>query len=104
MEKFEVRFLQEALDDLEEIVSYIALDNPAAAMRMHDKIIQDAENLSASPEMGHRPSYAKIREAGYRMLITKPYISFYKKIGNNVFIYRVIHGARNWKRILSSET
>jgi plasmid stabilization system protein ParE len=104
MQKFEVRFLQEALDDLDEIVSYIAQDKPAAAWRMHDKIIQYAEDLSFFPEMGHLPRYAKIRKAGYRMLIAKPYILFYKKIDDIVFIYRVIHGARDWKRLLPEET
>ena len=103
MGKHEVIFLKEALDDLEEIVAYIARDNPAAAWRMHDKIVQYAEDLSFFPEMGHLPRYAKMRKAGYRMLIVKPYILFYKKTGDNIFIYHVIHGKRNWKRILSEE-
>jgi plasmid stabilization system protein ParE len=53
MEAYDVQFLQEALDDLEEIVLYIAQDSrqvgrkgeqlakqaTSPALRMHDKII-----------------------------------------------------------------
>ena len=39
MEVYDVRFLKEALEDLEEIVLYIAQDSRHAALRLHDKII-----------------------------------------------------------------
>jgi len=35
---YNIRFRQEALDDLEEIILYIAQNNKSAALRMHDKI------------------------------------------------------------------
>jgi len=35
MEIYDVRFLQEALDDLEEIILYVAQDSPKAALRMN---------------------------------------------------------------------
>ena len=37
MEVYDVRFLQDALDDLEEIVLHIAQDNIIAALQMHEK-------------------------------------------------------------------
>ena len=33
---------------------------------------------------------------GYRMLRIKPYVAFYRIIGHDVFIYRVLHGAMNY--------
>ena len=96
METYEVHFLQEALDDLEEIVLYIAQDSRAAAIRMHDKIIEKANDLTTFPKRGRLVPDKKMSEAGYRMLGIKPYIAFYRVIGNIVFIYRVLHGATNY--------
>ena len=96
METYEVRFLQEALDDLEEIVLYIAQDSRAAALRMHDRIIEKANDLTVFPKRGRLVPDKKMSAAGYRMLGIKPYIAFYRVIGRNVFIYRVLHGATNY--------
>ena len=96
METYDVRFLQEALDDLEEIVLYIARDSRQAALRMHDKIIEKANELSAFPKRGRLVPDKKMAEAGYRVLGIKPYIAFYRVIERNVFIYRVLHGATNY--------
>ena len=96
METYDVRFLQEALEDLEEIVLYIAQDNRAAALRMHDRIIEKANDLTIFPKRGRLVPDKKMAAAGYRMLGIKPYIAFYRIIDRNVFIYRVLHGATNY--------
>ena len=96
MEIYEVRFLQEALDDLEEIVLYVARDSRVAALRMHDKIIECARDLETFPKRGRLVPDKKMSEAGYRMLGIKPYIALYRVIGRNIFIYRVLHGATNY--------
>ena len=96
MEIYEVQFLQEALDDLEEIVVYIARSSRATALRVHDEIIEKADELSVFPKRGRPVPDAKMSKAGYRMLLVKPYIAFYRIIGRNVFTYRVIHGAANY--------
>ena len=96
MEAYDVRFLQEALDDLEEIVLYIAQDSRQAALLMHDKIIDKANDLSVFPKRGRLVPENKMAAAGYRMLGIKPYIAFYRLLGRNVFIYRVLHGATNY--------
>ena len=104
MEAYSVRFLQEALDDLEEIVLYIARDNKTAALKMHDEIIKKANDLSIFPKRGRLAPDKKMREAGYRMLFIKPYIAFYRVIGLNVFIYRVIHGAADYPMLYEKMT
>ena len=96
METYEIRFLQEAMDDMEEIVCYIAQDNRAAALKMHDKIIEKANSLSTYPKRGRYIADAKMCKAGYRTLLIEPYIAFYRVLGHFVFIYRVIHGATNY--------
>jgi len=96
METYDVQFLQEALDDLEEIILYIAQDSRQAALRMHDIIIEKAKELSIFPKRGRLVPYAKMAESGYRMLGIKPYIMFYRVVESNVYIYRVLHGATNY--------
>ena len=108
MELYEVRFLQEALDDLEDIVLYIAQDNRSAALRMHDEIIGETNDLAVFPKRGRPVQEARMRKAGYRTLLIKPYIVFYRVINRNVLIYRVIHGATNYpmlyEKILGNAT
>jgi addiction module RelE/StbE family toxin len=96
METYDVSFLQAALDDLEEIVLYIAQDNRQAALRMHNDIIEKANNLTIFPKCGRLVPDRKMAAAGYRMLVIKPYIAFYRVADRNIFIYRVLHGATNY--------
>ena len=96
METYDVRFLQEALEDLEEIVLYIAQDSHQTALRMHDKIVEKTNDLTIFPKRGRLIPDKKMAAAGYRMLGNKPYIAFYRIIDRNVFIYRILHGAINY--------
>jgi len=104
MGTYEIRFLQEALDDLEEIVLYIAQENRGAALNMHDRIIEKVSALSAFPKCGRLIPDKKISAAGYRMLVIKPYIAFYRVIGQTIFIYRVLHGAVNYPLLYEKMT
>ena len=96
MKHYDVRFLQEALEDVEEIVLYIAQDSPQAALRMHDTIIEKATDLAVFPKRGRLVPDKKMTSAGYRVIGVKPYIMFYRIIDRSVFIYRVLHGATNY--------
>jgi len=104
MEVYDLCFLQEAVDDLEEIVLYIAQNNRAAAFRMHDTIIEKAKNLTLFPKRGRLVPDKKMSAAGYRMLGIKPYIVFYRIIERTVFIYRVLHGSRNYPSLYETMT
>jgi len=96
MKVCEIHFLQEAMDDLEEIVLYIAQDSRAAAIRMHEKIIGKVGDLATFPNRGRLIPDKKMSAAGYRVLGIKPYVVFYRVIDNNLFIYRILHGATNY--------
>jgi addiction module RelE/StbE family toxin len=104
MEAYNVRFLQEAWDDLEEIVLYIARDSRQAALRIHSKIIEKVTNLTVFPKRGRLIPDKKMAEAGYRMLVIKPYIAFYRVVDRTVFIYRVLHGATNYPMLYEQMT
>ncbi len=101
MELYDIRFLKDALDDLEEDVLYIAKDSKQAALLMHDKIIQKSNDLAHFPKLGRFVPDKKITEIGFRMLIVDKYIIFYRIIQNIVYIHRVLHGARNFPNLLA---
>ncbi|MCL1975147.1 MAG: type II toxin-antitoxin system RelE/ParE family toxin [Firmicutes bacterium] len=96
METYDVQFLQEALDDLEEIVLYIAQDSRQAALRMHGRIIEKTNDLRVFPKRGRLVPEKKMAAAGYRILGIKPYIAFYRIAERNVFMYRVLYGSINY--------
>lgn len=45
-----------ARDDLREIASYIARDNPAAALRVGERILRSVEPLKTMPQLGGNAS------------------------------------------------
>ena len=96
MDPFNVRFLQEALDDLEEIILYIAQSSPTAALNMHDANVARADDLKVFPKRGRLVPDKKMSAAGYRMLGINPYILFYRVVGQFIYVYRVLHGATNY--------
>ena len=88
-----IRWLDVAVDDLEDIADYIAQDNPVAAKRMVTRLWASVQTLAIHPEAG-RPG----RVYGTRELIVSktPFIVPYRIIGSEIQILRVLHGARQW--------
>jgi plasmid stabilization system protein ParE len=103
MEKYEVELLPAAYADLDEIFDYIMIDNPQAAAKMLDDIMQALRRLENFPHSGAPLSNHSLKEFNFRMVIVEPYLAFYRFIDNKVYIYRVLHGARNYLHLLNSE-
>jgi len=101
--KHKVVFLHSALEDLEQIVVYIAQDDVNAAQRLHDGIVETANKLSDFPMMGKLAPAEKIGKHGFRMIGHGQYLLFYKVYDNTVVILRVLHGARDYPNLLVTE-
>jgi addiction module RelE/StbE family toxin len=88
-----IRWLDIAVDDLEDIADYIAQDNPAAAGRIVARLWDAVKTLTEHPEAG-RPG----RVYGTRELVVSmtPFIVPYRIVGFEIQILRVLHGARQW--------
>lgn len=104
MKHYDVRFLRGALEDLEEIILYIANDSKEAALKMHDLITEKANDLAVFPKRGSLVPDKKITEMGFRMLVVSKYIAFYKINDNYVYIHRVLHGGRNYPVLFDIES
>jgi toxin ParE1/3/4 len=81
-----------ALQDLEQIADYIALDDPAAAKRLVRKVFTKAELLQDFPEMCPVPH--DLPDSRYRHLVVRPLRIFYRIHEDSVFIVYVMRSER----------
>jgi toxin ParE1/3/4 len=82
----------EAVVDLWEIAEYIARDKPTAAARFLEQMEQTIQAISQFPGMGASRDELLV---GMRSLPIGNYIVFYRHSAEQLFILRVIHGARD---------
>jgi toxin ParE1/3/4 len=80
-----------AKEDLIEIWTYIATDNPVAADRMLDVIDEKLAMLAANPRLG--PARPDIAE-GVRLLPIKRYVILYREVPGGIEAVRVVQGMR----------
>lgn len=99
-DSYQIRFLRIAEEDLIEIISYIALDNPTAAEKFAEKIENKIALLETDPFLGKRPREIEFKNLNYLYLIIGDYLVFYTIEDKTVFIHRILHSARNYKSIL----
>lgn len=85
-------FSPQALADLEAAVRFIAADNPDAAVRVGNALIDRVAILENFPLIGS--PYPK--RPGVRKLVSRPYVIYYRpRLEDNcVDILRYWHGAR----------
>lgn len=98
--KYQIRLLKIAEEDFTEIVTFIASENPIAAITIADKIEKNLELLSGNAQLGRITRDEDIRSLGYRYLIVQNYIIFYTVEKQVILIHRILHSARNYKAFL----
>ena len=97
--KYILRYLPVAVDDLISIFDWIAHDSPSHAAAFMDKIDQHIGSLKNHPFLGRVPRDEKLKNTGYRVLIIEAYLVFYAVRGKTVEIHRILHGSRNLEDI-----
>ncbi|MEE1035124.1 MAG: type II toxin-antitoxin system RelE/ParE family toxin [Agathobacter sp.] len=97
-----VLFSPEALNDLEEIKSYIQddLENDIAAANTLKKIFDRILELESFPKMGALLNSVTNTDNSYRYLLCNNYTAFYRIEKDSVYIVRVLYGRRDYLRIL----
>ena len=98
--KYTVRLLSTAEQDFNEIIDYILLENTSAAISIADKIESNLQFLENNPQLGRIPDDEELLRLGYRYLIVLDYLIFYKIEDTIIIVYRILHGARNYKSLL----
>jgi len=100
MPTYNVDVLPIARDDVAEIYHYIAMDNPDAALRVTDEIMDRIDTLEEFPERCPMVPDSVLARQGYRMLIIENYLAFFKVFKDQVLVYRVLHGKRDYPQLL----
>jgi len=86
-----------AEDDLESVWDFIGIerDNPRAAVRVIDRIIETIELLAAQPMLGElRGDFADVAP-DIRSFSVANYVIFYRPIPGGVRVGPILHGARD---------
>ncbi|MCX7015723.1 MAG: type II toxin-antitoxin system RelE/ParE family toxin [Candidatus Sumerlaeota bacterium] len=81
-----------ALNDLDAVADYIALDKPSAAGRFVRKVFDRVARLEQFPYAGKRP--LELPGTPYREVIVAPSRIFYRVEKDTVFILHVIRTER----------
>jgi toxin ParE1/3/4 len=92
---YKIIWSDEAIADLRSICSYIARDNPGAAERIGNGILDHVLILASFPYIG--PPYPRGAKGPLREIVFRPYRIFYDvfEVDRRVDILHVWHGARD---------
>ena len=96
-----------ALKDLDEIWDYIEIElcNPAAAQSTVSGILDKVDTLAYFPVSGTKLELENGLDSGYRYVVFKNYLAFYRpKPNNTIYVDRVIYCGRDYMRILFPES
>jgi addiction module toxin, RelE/StbE family len=103
LQKRRVKYSPAAVDDMDEIFSYISQHNVYAAENMLEKLNSSILGLADFPNAGSvlsEDEYSLIQR-GYRFIVVNPYLIFYRIMnGDTVVIHRILHGRRDYLREL----
>lgn len=102
MENYKVEFLPVAYTDLDKTFDYIIMDSIKEADLMLERIMNNLERLKKFPLSGKRLIHRSLNYYNFRIIIVNPYITFYRFIDDTVYIYRILHGASDYVKILES--
>jgi plasmid stabilization system protein ParE len=88
----EVIWTEPALQELDAIAEYIALDHPAAAIHLVEEIFNKTERLQDFPQSGRIPP--ELPNSIYREVVTPPCRIFYREDEGRVLILYVMREER----------
>lgn len=88
----EVIWTEPALSDLEAIADYIALDNPAAARALVQRVLSHVEQLADHSLSG--PKLPEFKGWRYRQIVEPPCRAIYRHEKGRVHILHVVRGER----------
>jgi plasmid stabilization system protein ParE len=94
----QVIWTEPALNDLDAIADYIAVENPIAAAALVQRVFAHMEQLEAHPESG--PRVPELKRSRYRQIVQPPCRVFYRFDGKKVFILYVMRSEQSLRKAL----
>ena len=100
MKNYKVEVTQSAIEDINDIVSYIAYErNKATALKVKNSIYQRIRLFQNTPNMGTPYKFDEIlMKSGFRTFAVKPYIIIHRISHGEktVYINRIVDGRRDF--------
>lgn len=100
MDRYSIRTLPVAEQDIGAAVDYLMQEDPSAALSFLDGLAQIEEQLSEFPESGAPVQDVGFAQKGYRFMLVSGYYVFYTFRNEIIWIARVIHARRNYVKLL----
>ena len=88
----QVVWSEPALNDLDAIADYIALDNPEAARQLVQRIFAHVGHLEDQPKLGSK--LPELKGWRYRKIVEPPCRIFYREDAERVLILHVMRSER----------
>ena len=85
----EPRLTEQAEADLDDLWAYIAANNPDAADRMVDAVLEASRVHVRFPGMGQNRDDLR---PGLRCFVVSPYVVFYRPVEETIEVLRILHG------------
>lgn len=102
--KYRILRTDKANDQLYSILQYIAEDSGSVELALEFLDVLEAEirKLETTPHMGSRPRYSILRKQGYRVLIIRRHLVFYKSDDERqeVIIYAVVDSRQQYLNLI----
>jgi plasmid stabilization system protein ParE len=98
---FKVLWTESAVQDLEEILAYIAADSPTDARKMLRRLQGRAASLESMPGRGRVvPELAAFGFKTWRELVVKPYRVVYRIERKTVYVLLIVDSRRDLEELL----
>jgi toxin ParE1/3/4 len=97
----QVIWTEPALQDLNEIAEYIALDKVSTAKKLIQQIFSSTERIEKFPKSGRK--VPELRESRYLEIIVSPCRIFYRVEKNKIYIVYVMRSERALRNYLLDE-
>ncbi|MBP76082.1 MAG: plasmid stabilization protein [Pseudomonadales bacterium] len=94
----EVIWTEPAVQDLDSIAEYIALDNPAAARELVQEVFDKIERLGIFPQSGRVPP--ELPNSVYREVVVSPCRIFYREDEKRVLVLCVMREERQLRAFM----
>jgi plasmid stabilization system protein ParE len=95
------RFRPLALADLEHLLTYLASEDPQAALRMQKSILKTCATIGENPEIAAELTGLSISGVRrFRVTRYSRYSIFYQIVDGQVEIIRLGYGGRDWESLI----
>jgi len=91
----QIIWTEPALEDLDAIAVYIALDKPGAAKKLVRTVMGRVDQLALFPQSGGKPR--DLAGTPYRQMVVPPLRLFYRQSGENVVIIHVMRSEQQFR-------